>query len=254
LEVAVMMMVEYLRDSFAGSGTVAALVVTTLVILRARGLWWAFAAKFFAWFATFAVLWFARFGPTVTFAARLAGTCFRATFGTRAALRAVAFEAGLIAVAANVGARLAAFGAARRLAGGAELIDADLAVAVTVEFAEDVGGLTHFLGVDDAVVIGVESGEDSGHRTRRVFAANVAIPAVFAFATGAVGARRTFATRFCLGPWAGFAARFAVTRGTGWTCVGVVLGGEGPRGEREGHCSGEEVSGIHRWSFWVAAD
>lgn len=79
------------------------------------------------------------------------------------------------------------------------------------------------------------------------------LAASFTFTACAIGAWRIFAARFRIRPRAAFATRFTVARGAGGTGVRIVLGGERPRGEREDHRSGKEGSGIHRWGFWVAA-
>lgn len=113
------------------------------------------ATRAFARFggAALALLRRAAFEPAFAFPAKLIGPRFGAVFGAGAALQAIVFEPGLVALAA----------ARWHFAGGTEFIEADFAIAIAVEFPQHIGGLAHFLGVDDPVVIGVEGGKDSGH-------------------------------------------------------------------------------------------
>ena len=241
-----------------------------------------------------------RAGPALTFRTRLIGALLRTSFPTRITLRLFApalFESRLVAfpalrlagpicrsgvVAAGLGTGAAAFGMS--VTRGAKLVHTHLAVAVTIEFAEHIGRLAHFLGIDRTVVIRIERGEHSRHRalsartvrSRPAFTALAIRPrtigalciralSVRAHATfrarpivaapigagpgSALWPGRRVASWFGVGPRAAFAARFAVAWGVGWTRGWVFLGGERPRRQREHHRGSKYVSGIHWWRF-----
>lgn len=202
---------------------------------------WAFAVRTI----TFG-LWSLRcasFGlaPALAFSARLFGALLAARFGAQigpamlavGSCRAVAIALRLVrsrpgfrvgwagAVALRTGCFAALRSAGLTVAGGTKIIWSEFSVAIAVEFAERVGGAVEFLGIDRAVVIRIECAEQSRGR---------------ALSTGEA-----------FGAWAGFPAWAAVTLGSIWrTRGGIVLGAEGPRGQRESHSGGENFSGFHR--------
>ena len=165
-----------------------------------------------------------RSATTIAVARRLFGACFwtlRSTLPGFGAGTAITFPARLF------GARTAGLGAlplrtARLLAvaAGAQFIESELAVAIAIELAEDVGGVRHLGGIDHPVVVRIERGEKSA----------AGLPA-FVRACGAraaVRARATFASS-----------------AVGWARGGIVLGAERPRGKREDERSQEHGAWLH---------
>jgi hypothetical protein len=141
----------------------------------------------------------------------IAARAFRAwTLFARAAAIAGTGLRSAFAWTATFAARRRTLPVARR----AHLIGSDAAVAVAVEFAQDLSGVVEFLLVDDAVVIGIERAEEAGHRAL----------------DGAVAARTAFAG------WLGSAL---------WWVRLILLREERTRGKRECHRGGEREVSFH---------